>query len=949
METDRQEPERPGPARGPGRRRWTVTAALLGSVAALALLAWLSAPAWLPVLAAGQLPDGWRLEALTLERPGLEKTRIERARVVTELAGLALSITAEDTEFRYDGPRIDVRRVTVDARRLPGDPSVAPVTGDGALDGLSLPRLLPPGGLPAVRIGEAVLSWKGAAPDAESRRWRFSDLELDPAQQGIRLDARLDPPNGFAAALVLALELTAERLALTVLREGHSSPLLSLSQLEDHVRGDTRADVALDVDLSWLDPALLAPVTGGLGLTAPDAVEGRLRATATLRGEGELRPGRVAVTADGLRLHSGDVSVSGDLELAAVRDGERIDLVADRLDLALEGAVPGVDERLRPLLRPYGLESLLEETERSLAFRLASPATLTLGTVAPWPLQLAGDGALDGRFGASEGALNLHGLTLTLPALKRPGDAALATEFALRGGLQRALLVHGDDLTVGSTSTEADLSGSISREPTTGLRVDADIGALALGDFSFSHPAATLRLGELSVGGRFVLDASGLSWTGPVSGTEGVVAPADAIAATSLLTASALSFDLEIAGDDTLAVTGGGRLNGVGLPEPGISLDSVAVDIETLTLPDVDGRLGLVTTGLEARIDDTRYTGIDLDLDGELRDGFRYGGAGELLIGFSGSLPFTFDADLEAVSVQASLDQAPLPATALGDAARALALPLPKTLTFTDGRLVLDGDVGFGASGLAGELDVRGEALSLTLGESRVEGLDFASRVALQDVISGKGPLTLRLARLAAGLELVAMDTAVSFSGADVGLLELDAELLGGKLSSPGLQLSGGELMDTIIRWEGFDLGRLLAFVDVSGLEGTGTLDAELPVINEGDGPSVRDGWFKALGPGVLRYDTGVPATNIGLQALENFQYDSLEGTLDYGSDGAYTVTVDLLGRNPDLYGGHPVRFRLNLGGAMPALFRSLFITGDFEEAIIERLRAGESPLEETP
>lgn len=946
---DRQEPERPGPAPGPRRRRWPVPAALFGGVAALALLAWLSAPAWLPMLAAGQLPEGWRLDALTLERPGLEKTRIERARVVTELAGLTLSITAEDTEFHYDGPRIDVRRVTVDARRLPPDPTDPPVTGGGSLDDLALPRLLPPGGLPAVRIREAVLNWEGATPDAEPRRWRFSDLELDPAQQGVQLDARLDPPNGFAAALALALDLSAERLALTVMREGRSPPLLSLSQVGDFERGDTLAEVELDIDLSWLEPGLLAPVTGILGPAAPDAAEGRLRATATLRGEDELHPERVAVTADGLRLHRGGVSVRGDFELAAVRDGDRLDLVVDRLALALEGAVPGIDERLRPLLRQYGLESLLEAPERSLALRLASPAKMALGTSAPWPLQLAADGALDAQFGSTDVALTLDELALTMPALDRPGTATLVSRFALRGLLERSLLVRSDDQVVGATATAIDLAGFLSRESTGAFRAEGDIGNLALGDFSFSHPAATLRLGELSVGGRFALDDGGVSWAGPVSGSDGVVAPADAIAATSLLTTSALSFDLEVAGDDALVVTGRGRLDGVLLPDPGISLDGVAVDIETLTLPEVDGRLGFVTTGLEARIDDTRYTGIDLDLDGELRDGRRYDGAGELLIGFSGSLPFTFAADLEAVSVQAGLDQAPLPATALGDAARALALPLPKTLTFTDGRLVLNGDVDLGASGLTGELDVRGEALGLNLGESRVEGLDFASRVSLQDVISGKGPLTLRLARLAAGLELVAMDTAVTFSGADVGLLELDAELLGGKLSSPGLQLSGGELMDTLIRWEGFDLGRLLAFVDVSGLEGTGTLNAELPIVNTGGGPTVRDGGFRALGPGVLRYDTGVPATNIGLQALENFQYDSLEGTLAYGSDGAYTVTVDLLGRNPDLYGGHPVRFRLNLGGVMPALFRSLFVTGDFEEAIIERLRAGESPLEETP
>ncbi len=217
----------------------------------------------------------------------------------------------------------------------------------------------------------------------------------------------------------------------------------------------------------------------------------------------------------------------------------------------------------------------------------------------------------------------------------------------------------------------------------------------------------------------------------------------------------------------------------------------------------------------------------------------------------------------------------------------------------------------------------------------------------MADVISGRGPLALEIANLAAGLDLTTLNTSIEFAGADFGLLSFDARLLGGELRTPALKLAGGQLQGTLIEWTGFDLGQLLTFVDVAGLDGSGTLDATIPIVNDGSGPSVEAGRFAARGPGVLRYRSGVPATNIGLQALENFQYDSLEGQLDYASDGGYTIALDLLGRNPDLYGGHPVRFRLNLGGEMPALFRSLFITGDFEKAIIERLRAGEPALPE--
>jgi hypothetical protein len=339
---------------------------------------------------------------------------------------------------------------------------------------------------------------------------------------------------------------------------------------------------------------------------------------------------------------------------------------------------------------------------------------------------------------------------------------------------------------------------------------------------------------------------------------------------------------------------------------------------------------------------------MDLDIEGALSQGRFLEGKGSLLLGFTGEIPFRYAADLDRPTLEATLDDARLDAGAMPAAARALALTLPENLRFGSGELVLDGRIAYADDRLAGALRVRGESLALGLGESRFEGLDFTTEVDVAEVISGRGPLALALANLAAGLDLTDLSTSIEFQGADLGLVSLDASLLGGRLRTPGLRLAGGQLQGTLIEWTGFDLGKLLSFVDVNGLSGSGTLDATFPIVNDGAGPAVEAGRFAARGPGVLRYTSGVPATNIGLQALENFQYDSLEGQLDYANNGAYTIALDLLGRNPDLYGGHPVRFRLNLGGEMPALFRSLFITGDFDKAIIERLRAGEPALPET-
>ena len=64
------------------------------------------------------------------------------------------------------------------------------------------------------------------------------------------------------------------------------------------------------------------------------------------------------------------------------------------------------------------------------------------------------------------------------------------------------------------------------------------------------------------------------------------------------------------------------------------------------------------------------------------------------------------------------------------------------------------------------------------------------------------------------------------------------------------------------------------------------------------------------------------------------------DGDRKLGSDdGAYKITIRLEGKNPDLYGGHPIVFNLNIGGSLPELFEAMFITGSFEESILKQIK----------
>jgi hypothetical protein len=133
--------------------------------------------------------------------------------------------------------------------------------------------------------------------------------------------------------------------------------------------------------------------------------------------------------------------------------------------------------------------------------------------------------------------------------------------------------------------------------------------------------------------------------------------------------------------------------------------------------------------------------------------------------------------------------------------------------------------------------------------------------------------------------------------------------------------------------------------MDVAGLYAEGLLDIELPLSLENGGVIVDDGKFATQKPGILKYSTGELESddeNIGLKALRNFHYQSLDGTLSYDQQGSYRIKLHLLGSNPDLYDGYPIDFVVNLNGELSGIFRSLFLTGNFEEAIMEQVKTGQ-------
>ena len=135
------------------------------------------------------------------------------------------------------------------------------------------------------------------------------------------------------------------------------------------------------------------------------------------------------------------------------------------------------------------------------------------------------------------------------------------------------------------------------------------------------------------------------------------------------------------------------------------------------------------------------------------------------------------------------------------------------------------------------------------------------------------------------------------------------------------------------LQFDQVDLGELLKLVKLDGLSGTGVLNGSLPVVIRDNRIAVVDGALRTAGSGVLRYrsptarqalESGGESVDLLLQALENFQYDTLSFSVDKRLDGETELRLQTTGNNPEVLDGYPFAININLSGNADQILASV-------------------------
>ena len=269
---------------------------------------------------------------------------------------------------------------------------------------------------------------------------------------------------------------------------------------------------------------------------------------------------------------------------------------------------------------------------------------------------------------------------------------------------------------------------------------------------------------------------------------------------------------------------------------------------------------------------------------------------------------------------------------------------------------LIDGKLDYSAEGSVGNsTEVNGEFgvsdLTLSLDENQFEGFALTgtinktmtnnqSHLSLSSRVSGEK------IDFASGMQLSELSLNFDFDQLiGMTITDLSAKLFEGKITSHQLKVINNELQPSTLGVVGLSLTELVFFLNLEALFAEGNIDLTLPLQSVGGKLVIKDGQFVSQKPGIIKYDSGVnlnESENIALKALQNFQYTQLDGAINYDEEGNYLLKIHLVGANPDLYDGYPVDFTLNINGHLPGVFKSLFLTGSFEQSILESLSSGE-------
>lgn len=868
-------------------------------------------PVWLAYVLSTQLPPGWQLEKLDPGYPGLSGIDINVLRVKGDLQFGGISLAASDIRFTYRGLKTEADLLAVDVYLQASEGRSA----DGlTLNDLSLPITNLTGRLPALSVSrlKLTLNLSTENPSFEAIALLLQDLKLVPGtDNGFHLGSGVSLEGHPDKVGRVDVEANTGLLAAEVHfpdTEGQGTWLSAWLEQKDHkLNTSTRIHFALDTDLAdqqWLD-SIATRSTGDL----ISHVSGKLEARADFAGKDQQRIKQLSFSGQELRTTVAGLTLGLNAELMATREDEKVSIRlpeaaeirfqdrAGRLDDLLQSALPGLQLDGGGVIQPGANVSAVINSNSRFTFQTGTVPSIDF------------NGGIKVGYSTTDAMVNLQADDLNIGVVGFSGlDAITADGLLAFDWKENKPFTYTSD----------------------GLDLRADkLSLSSSGNLRLSH-----QLVEFERAGGFEAQLTNLK----------AQLPGDDPAGPTMIESEVLTIAADLSSQNGgLISTGNATFLGSHVSPLSISANRVDISWQEFDPLTMTGNLGTRTEGFSSQFEAETWSGFDLDLTYSMPGNDDFRGSGMLLFDAGQQLPIEFTGNSDTQLWNITLLPATITPDQLDGLLTAIHVEIPASVKFVDGAIDLQGKVLVGEEEeVTAKLAIEGREMGATMLESSVRGVNFSFDTSYGNMLSASGPVSITNALLAGGIDVLDIGANLNLDNAGAyGLQNLHAELFDGHLNLKHLQFLNSRIQDTTAELSHIDLNQLLSFADIDGLDGSGLLEISLPLGSDQAGVYIKNGTFSSSAPGHLAYTKeGVAGSNIGLQALENFQYQVLSGTVDYQSDGTYQINVHIEGRNPDLYAGHPIVFNLGISGVLPELFESLFMTGDFEKSILNKIKS---------
>ena len=409
---------------------------------------------------------------------------------------------------------------------------------------------------------------------------------------------------------------------------------------------------------------------------------------------------------------------------------------------------------------------------------------------------------------------------------------------------------------------------------------------------------------------------------------------------------SKVNLDIELAKSDTWLSNVTLLLSELQITDPSFALNGLlSVDLQDVSADLNNGKILVAFDTNDNRLTDLDFDSLNIKTELFLQNK-SIEGEGNILINEQNLTPFTMAFNKETSNFSIDLKENLLANQIFNHFLAIIGKRNKMPLQILEGETTHSGDLVLSENLLvASQISIKD--MLFKFGENEIQGLNMTQKLTSISPLQFHSDVVVDSINFSSGLTIDNLSAKINASSSENVVIEnVKGELLQGQIAAKNLSFDSEGLQKSVIQLNEISLTELVFFMDIEGLYAEGKINISLPLSTKSGSPVIKNGVFNSIEKGIIKYSTGEidPQTdeNIALQALRNFHYNSLDGTVSYNKVGKYHIKLHFLGSNPELYDGYPIDFVLHLRGELTGVFRSLFLTGSFDDAVMQQVKTGQ-------